>query len=113
MDYKSFLNQKPQQLKESGAYRYFLEVNKSAQHFPDFYYADEQGQQHAAVNWCRNDYLRKNIPGFIFFSDERNHASIIEGIRGCKNEKKIFRDNDIDHLEELLRSVVDLPVSES
>jgi 5-aminolevulinate synthase len=49
--------------------------------------------------------LGKNIPGLVFFSDERNHASIIEGIRGCKNEKKIFRHNDVQHLEELLKSV--------
>ena len=57
MDYKSFLDERLRELKESGAYRYFLEVNKSAQHFPNFYYGDEQGQQHAAVNWCSNDYL--------------------------------------------------------
>jgi 5-aminolevulinate synthase len=174
MDYQLFLNQRLQQLKDSGAYRYFLEVNKSAQHFPGFYYTDEKGLQHAAVNWCSNDYLGmstneevisklgfithrsgtgsggtrnisgttnhhkelertlaawhkkeaallfngayqanvttlqaigKNIPGLVFFSDERNHASIIEGIRGCKNEKKIFRHNDVEHLEELLKSV--------
>jgi 5-aminolevulinate synthase len=49
--------------------------------------------------------LGKNIPGLVFFSDERNHASIIEGIRGCRNEKKIFRHNDVGHLEELLQSV--------
>jgi hypothetical protein len=36
MDYQSFLNQRLQELKDSGAYRYFLEVNKSAQHFPVF-----------------------------------------------------------------------------
>ena len=174
MDYQSFLNRRLQELKDSGAYRYFLEVNKSAQHFPNFYYADKQGQQHAAVNWCSNDYLSmstneevisklgfvthrsgsgsggtrnisgttnhhkelektlavwhkkeaallfngayqanvttlqtlgKNLPGLVFFSDERNHASIIEGIRGCKNEKKIFRHNDLEHLEDLLQSV--------
>jgi 5-aminolevulinate synthase len=174
MDYQTFLHQRLQELKNSGAYRYFLEVNKSAQHFPNFYYTDEQGRQHAAVNWCSNDYLSmstneevisklgfvthrsgtgsggtrnisgttnhhkqleitlaawhkkeaallfngayqanvttlqtlgKNIPGLVFFSDERNHASIIEGIRGCKNEKKIFRHNDVEHLEELLQTV--------
>jgi len=174
MDYQLFLNQRLQELKDSGAYRYFLEVNKSAQHFPSFYYADVKGLLHAAVNWCSNDYLGmstneevisklgfvthrsgtgsggtrnisgttnhhkelektlatwhrkeaallfngayqanvttlqtlgKNIPGLVFFSDERNHASIIEGIRGCKNEKKIFRHNDVEHLEELLQSI--------
>lgn len=41
----------------------------------------------------------------MFISDESNHASIIEGIRGCKNEKKVFRHNDTLHLEEILRSI--------
>lgn len=49
--------------------------------------------------------LGRNIPGLVFFSDERNHASIIEGIRGCRNEKNIFRHNDMAHLEALLQSV--------
>jgi hypothetical protein len=35
MDYQSFLSQRLQQLKDSGAYRYFLEVNKSAHHLPN------------------------------------------------------------------------------
>ncbi|MEI9946906.1 MAG: hypothetical protein WDN26_22135 [Chitinophagaceae bacterium] len=34
--------------------------------------------------------LARHIPGLVFISDERNHASIIEGMRGCRNEKKIF-----------------------
>jgi 5-aminolevulinate synthase len=49
--------------------------------------------------------LGKEIKGLIFFSDEKNHASIIEGIRGCKNEKKIFNHNNLTHLEALLQSV--------
>jgi 5-aminolevulinate synthase len=173
-NYESFLKDKIQQLKDAGSYRYFLEVNKSAQHFPHFYYVNNEGVQRSAVNWCSNDYLcmstheevigklshttyksgtgssgtrnisgttihhkelettlaqwhrkeaallfngayaanvttlqtlGKNIPGLIFISDERNHASIIEGMRGCKNEKKIFRHNDVAHLEEILRSI--------
>jgi len=47
----------------------------------------------------------RHIPGLVFLSDERNHASIVEGIRGCKNEKKIFRHNDVRHLEALLQSI--------
>jgi 5-aminolevulinate synthase len=41
----------------------------------------------------------------IIFSDELNHASIIDGIRysGCK--KFIFKHNDASHLKELLQSV--------
>jgi 5-aminolevulinate synthase len=173
-NYQSYFESKLNLLKEEGRYRFFLEVNKSAQHFPAFYYSNERGEQHHAINWCSNDYLGmstheeviaklafvahrsgagsggtrnisgttnhhkdleitlaawhkkqaalvfngayqanvttlqtlgKNIPGLVFFSDERNHASIIEGIRGCKNEKKVFRHNDTAHLEALLQTM--------
>jgi len=40
----------------------------------------------------------------IVFSDELNHASMIIGIRNGGKNKKIFRHNDISHLEELLKS---------
>jgi len=46
--------------------------------------------------------LAKVMPGCIIFSDELNHSSMIEGIRRGKNEKKIFRHNDVDHLAALL-----------
>src|SRR5258707_14197163 len=58
-----------------------------------------------AANVTTLQTLGKNIPGLVFISDERNHASIIEGMRGCKNEKKIFRHNDVKHLEEILKSI--------
>ncbi len=47
--------------------------------------------------------LAKIIPNLIIFSDEKNHASIISGIRNSRLEKNIFRHNDINHLEELLK----------
>ena len=56
-NYNSYLSEQLQHLKNEGRYRYFLEVNKSAQHFPDFYYANTEGVQRSAVNWCSNDYL--------------------------------------------------------
>jgi 5-aminolevulinate synthase len=46
--------------------------------------------------------LGKLLPGCIIFSDELNHASMIAGIKSSGCEKRIFRHNDIDHLEELL-----------
>jgi 5-aminolevulinate synthase len=172
--YQKFFEENLQRLKEEGRYRYFTEVNKSAQHFPAFHFSSAAGVQRTAINWCSNDYLcmsthedviaklchtsyrsgtgsggtrniagttnyhlelentlaqwhgkeaallfagayaanvttlqtlGKNLPGLVFFSDEENHASIIEGIRGCKNEKKIFSHNDVQHLEALLQTV--------
>lgn len=174
INYNDLLAAKVGELKASGNYRYFLDVNKSAQHFPKFYFEDLEGNRRQAVNWCSNDYLcmsvheevisrlsfvahrsgagsggTRNIsgttihhreleetlaalhkkekallfggaylanvtalstlgrllPGCIFISDERNHASIIEGIRvsGCR--KSIFSHNDPVHLEEVLGSL--------
>lgn len=47
--------------------------------------------------------LAKLLPDCEIFSDELNHASLIEGIRHANVPKHIFRHNDVDHLEELLQ----------
>ncbi len=42
------------------------------------------------------------LPGCVIFSDERNHASMIAGIRAAGCERHVFRHNDVAHLEQLL-----------
>ncbi|MCY4320866.1 MAG: aminotransferase class I/II-fold pyridoxal phosphate-dependent enzyme [Bdellovibrionaceae bacterium] len=39
----------------------------------------------------------------VIFSDELNHASLIDGIRLSKNPCHVFRHNDLNHLEDLLK----------
>ena len=46
--------------------------------------------------------LGKLLPGCIIFSDALNHASMIAGIKNSGCEKRVFRHNDLEHLEELL-----------
>jgi 5-aminolevulinate synthase len=49
--------------------------------------------------------IARLMPDCIIFSDQLNHASMIQGVRQSGMEKKIFRHNDAGHLRELLASV--------
>ena len=48
--------------------------------------------------------LGKILPGLIIYSDELNHASMIEGIRRSGADRRIFRHNDVEHLRALIEN---------
>ncbi len=51
--------------------------------------------------------LSRLLPDCIIFSDEKNHASMIAGIRNGRGEKQIFLHNDIADLEARLKKIPD------
>jgi 5-aminolevulinate synthase len=49
--------------------------------------------------------LGRLLPDCVIFSDQLNHASMIQGVRQSGMEKRIFRHNDVAHLRELLAAI--------
>jgi 5-aminolevulinate synthase len=71
--------------------------------------ADLHGTEAALLfgsGWVANmtalSTLGAMLPECVIFSDAMNHNSMIEGMRHCQAEKRIFRHNDPRHLDELL-----------
>jgi 5-aminolevulinate synthase len=88
----------------SGTTHYHVELEKEI--------ADLHGKEAALLftsafvaNEAALSTLIQLLPGCVVFSDEKNHASMIAGIRNGRGPKQIFRHNDIADLEAKLQSV--------
>src|SRR5579871_3916280 len=82
----------------SGTTHYHVELEREL--------ADLHGKQAALLftsGYISNDAtlatLAKLLPGLIVFSDELNHASMIEGIKHGGTQKRVFKHNDLADLE--------------
>ncbi len=71
--------------------------------------ADLHGKESALLftsgyvsNWASLGTLGADIPGCVILSDEGNHASMIEGIRHSRAERRIWKHNDPKDLERIL-----------
>jgi len=87
----------------SGTTRYHVELEKEL--------ASLHGKESALLftsgyvsNEATLSTLAKIMPNVIIYSDELNHASMIEGIKRSHCAKRIFRHNDMAHLRALLEN---------
>jgi 5-aminolevulinate synthase len=88
----------------SGTTRYHVDLEHEI--------ADLHGKESALVftsAFVANDAalstLQSLLPGAVVFSDEKNHASMIAGIRNGRGPKVIFKHNDVADLEAKLKAV--------
>jgi 5-aminolevulinate synthase len=60
-------------------------------------------------NWAALGTLGARIPNAVILSDEKNHASMIEGIRHSRADKVLWKHNDWRDLDRKLKAVGDRP----
>lgn len=57
------------------------------------------------ANWTTLSTLGSKLPDCVIISDSENHNSMIEGMRHSKAERRIWKHNDVAHLEEILKDL--------
>ncbi len=57
------------------------------------------------ANWAALGTLAARMPGTVVLSDAANHASMIDGIRHSRAERRIFAHNDPEDLQRLLAGI--------
>ena len=74
--------------------------------------ADLHGKESALLftsgyvsNWAALGTLASRLPDCVVLSDALNHASMIEGIRHSRAEKRIWKHNDVEDLDRQLYSI--------
>ncbi len=117
VNYGHIFDQAIDRLHSEGRYRVFIDIMRNKGAFPNARCFHGHNGPKPITVWCSNDYLAMgqhpkvieameealhDVPGCVIFSDELNHASMIAGIRNSGCEKRVFRHNDLDHLEQLL-----------
>jgi 5-aminolevulinate synthase len=88
----------------SGTTHYHVELEREL--------ADLHGKEAALLftsgyvsNWATLATLASRLPGCVVLSDAANHASMIEGIKASRAEKRVFEHNDVADLERILKSL--------
>jgi 5-aminolevulinate synthase len=78
--------------------------------------ADLHGKESALLftsgyvsNWAALGTLGARIPNAVILSDEKNHASMIEGIRHSRADKVLWKHNDWRDLDRKLKATGDRP----
>jgi 5-aminolevulinate synthase len=73
--------------------------------------ADLHGKEQALIftsgfvsNEAAISTIARLLPDCVILSDQLNHASMIEGVRRSGRPKHIWRHNDVEHLENLLKA---------